>query len=71
MDQVARPSPQEILIATADARCQKISGLLRTIRTSLDRDAGHWVVQNQSLVLRAAVIVEEALGNARIILRQA
>ncbi len=68
VDLTTQPSPQEIRIATADAQCQKTSGLLRTIQLVLEHDAREWIVQNQSLVLRAAIIVEQARDNARAIL---
>ncbi|MGH4022820.1 MAG: hypothetical protein ACRDT0_27005 [Pseudonocardiaceae bacterium] len=68
VDQMTQPSHQEILIATADAQCQKVSGLLRTIHLVLEHDAREWIIQNRSLVRRAAIIVEQARGNARTIL---
>jgi hypothetical protein len=68
VDLTVQPSPQEIHIATADAQCQKASGLLRIIQLALERDTREWIVQNQSLVLRAAIIVEQARDNARAIL---
>lgn len=68
VDLATQPSPQEIRIATADAECQKASGLLRTIQLVLERNAREWIVQNQSLVLRAAIIVEQARDNAQTIL---
>lgn len=68
VDLTTQPSPQEIRIATADARCQKTSGLLSTIHLALEHDAREWIVHNQSLVLRAAIIIERARGNARAIL---
>jgi hypothetical protein len=63
-----QPSPQEIRIATADAQCQKASDLPHTIQLILEHDAREWLVQNQSLVLRAAIIIEQARDNARTIL---
>lgn len=68
VDETTQPSPHEILIATADAHCQKTSGLLFAIQSVLEHDAREWVVQNQSLVLRAAAIVEQARGKAQAIL---
>lgn len=67
-NETAQPSPREIRIATADARCQKASGLLFAIQSVLEHDAREWVVQNQPLVLRAAIIVEQARGKAPAIL---
>lgn len=67
-DETPQPSPQEILIATADAHCQKASNLLFVIQSILEHDARQWVVQNQSLVLRAAIIVEQARSKAPAIL---
>lgn len=65
---VAEPSPEELVIATADAECQRSSAVVAVTLDSLERIAAPWIAVNAELVERAGAVVAGSLPRAMAIL---
>jgi len=64
-DTADRVPAGELALATADAGCQRRSGVVETWYAEFERRAGPWLDRDPALVIRAAEVVHEATLRAR------